>query len=188
MKDFRKAQMKLALLLEIEAEPKKNSEVIKGAEERLILDDAYNRLMQNGKQTIGSKEMQFLLYYIKRDDIADLPSRGMYRENENTVSEREQLISDILEVLNTDENGENALILKEETLAFIKGYNPEKKKNKGKDKKKKSESKQDEKTPKTEMEFVSLDGTDGNTTVAVDTEENALSADENDKNDIFPKP
>ena len=133
MKDFRKAQMKLALLLEIEAEPKKNSEVIKGAEERLILDDAYNRLMQNGKQTIGSKEMQFLLYYIKRDDIADLPSRGMYRENENTVSEREQLISDILEVLNTDENGENALILKEETLAFIKGYNPEKKKNKGKD-------------------------------------------------------
>ena len=64
----------------------------------------------------------------------------------------------------------------------------EKKKNKGKDKKKKSESKQVEKTPKTEMEFVSLDGTDGNTTVAVDTEENALSADENDKNDIFPKP
>ena len=64
MKDFRKAQMKLALLLEIETEPKKNSEVIKGAEERLILDDAYNRLMQNGKQTIGSKEMQFLLYYI----------------------------------------------------------------------------------------------------------------------------
>lgn len=188
MKDFRKAQMKLALLLEIEAEPKKNSEVIKGAEERLILDDAYNRLMQNGKQTIGSKEMQFLLYYIKRDDIADLPSRGMYQENENTVSEREQLISDILEVLNTDENSENALILKEETLAFIKGYNPEKKKNKGKDKKKKSESKQVEKTPKTEMEFVSLDGTDGNTTVAVDTEENALSADENDKNDIFPKP
>lgn len=188
MKDFRKAQMKLALLLEIETEPKKNSAVIKGAEERLILDDAYNRLMQNGKQTIGSKEMQFLLYYIKRDHIADLPSRGMYQKNENTVTEREQLISDILEVLNTDENGENTVILKEETLAFIKGYNPEKKKNKGKDKKKKAESKQVEKPPKPEMEFVSLDLTDENTPVEVDAEENALSTDENDKNDIFPKP
>lgn len=188
MKDFRKAQMKLALLLEIETEPKKNSEVIKGAEERLILDDAYNRLMQNGKQTIGSKEMQFLLYYIKRDDIAYLPSRGMYQENGNTIIERERLISDILEVINTDENGENAVILKEETLAFIKSCNSEKKKNKGKDKKKKAESNQVDKTSKPEMEFVSLDLADENTTVAVETEENALSTDGNDKNDIFPKP
>lgn len=182
MKDFRKAQMKLALLLEIGAEPKKNSAVIKDAEERLTLDDAYNRLMQNGKQTIGSKEMQFLLYYIKRDGIADIPSRGMYKENENTVTERETLIADILEVLNTDEGGENAVILNDETLAFIKGYNPEKKKNKGKDKKKKAESKQVDKTPKPDMEFTGLDITDENIT---DTEENVLSPDENDKNDTF---
>ena len=187
MKDFRKAQMKLALLLEIEAEPKKNSEVIKGAEERLILDDAYNRLMQNGKQTIGSKEMQFLLYYIKRDNIADLPSRGMYQENENTVTEREKLIADIIEVINTDENGDNGVILKEDTLALIKSYNPDKKKNKAKDQKKKADSKQVDKTSKPELEFVSLNLTEENTAVAVDTEENALSTDGNDKNDIFPK-
>ena len=49
-------------------------------------------------------------------------------------------------------------------------------------------SKQVDKTAKPEMEFVSLDLTDENTTVEVDTEENASSTDENDKNDIFPKP
>ena len=53
---------------------------------------------------------------------------------------------------------------------------------------KKAESNQGDKTAKPEMEFVSLDLTAENTTVEVDTEDNALSTDENDKNDIFPKP
>ena len=80
MKDIRKKQMRLAVLMEITDKPKRNSEIIKGAESRLILDDEYNRLMKNGKQSIGNKELQFILYYIKRDKLANVPDRGFMRK------------------------------------------------------------------------------------------------------------
>ena len=39
--NLRKEQEKLAVLLEISDTPKKNSDIIKGAESRLIMDEAY---------------------------------------------------------------------------------------------------------------------------------------------------
>ncbi len=119
MKDFRKAQMKLAVLLEIGAVPKKNGSIIKDAEKRLVLDDAYNRLMKNGRQTIGSKEMQFILYYIKKDGVADLPVRGMYKENEKTALERNGLIAAVLNEVGKNKAEDIQVILNADTLAHI---------------------------------------------------------------------
>ena len=99
MKDIRKKQMRLAVLMEIADKPKRNSEIIKGAESRLILDDEYSRLMKNGKQSIGNKKLQFILYYIKRDKLANVPDRGLYAESEITVKERLAAAWSLLSIL-----------------------------------------------------------------------------------------
>ena len=112
MKDIRKKQMRLAVLMEISDKPKRNSEIIKGAESRLILDDEYSRLMKNGKQSIGNKELQFILYYIKRDKLANVPDRGLYAESEITVKERLAAASEFIEYIDTVAKPEDAFILK----------------------------------------------------------------------------
>ena len=116
MKDIRKKQMRLAVLMEITDKPKRNSEIIKGAESRLVLDEEFNRLMKNGKQTIGSKELQFILYYIKRDKMADTPERGLYAENETTVKERLAAVSELIEYADSDISSADSIILKTETI------------------------------------------------------------------------
>ena len=106
MNNFRKEQMRLAVLMEITDTPKRNGKIIKGAESRLILDDEYNRLMKNGKQSIGSKELQFILYYIKRDKL----------ESAETVNERFKAASAFIEYIDTEAKPEDVFILKTDTI------------------------------------------------------------------------
>ena len=120
MKDIRKKQMRLAVLMEITDKPKRNSEIIKGAESRLILDDEYNRLMKNGKQSIGNKELQFILYYIKRDKLANVPDRGLYAESEITVKERLAAASEFIEYIDTEAKPDDTFILKTDTINEIR--------------------------------------------------------------------
>ena len=70
--NLRKEQEKLAVLLEITETPKKNAEIIKGAEGRLIMDEAYTRLLSDKKTTAGKKELQFILYFLKKDNLLAL--------------------------------------------------------------------------------------------------------------------
>ncbi len=132
MKNFRKKQMRLAVLMEITDKPKRNGEIIKGAESRLILDDEFNRLMKNGKHTIGSKELQFILYYIKRDKITDMPDRGLYAESETTVKERLGAASEFIEYVDNEATPEDTFILNPDTLNevrnLIKGISVDKSK------------------------------------------------------------
>lgn len=116
MNNFRKEQMRLAVLMEITDTPKRNGKIIKGAESRLILDDEYNRLMKNGKQSIGSKELQFILYYIKRDKLANMPGRGLYSESAETVNERFKAASAFIEYIDTEATPEDVFILKTDTI------------------------------------------------------------------------
>ena len=116
MNNFRKEQMRLAVLMEIKDTPKRNGKIIKGAESRLILDDEYNRLMKNGKQSIGSKELQFILYYIKRDKLANMPGRGLYSESAETVNERFKAASAFIEYIDTEAKPEDVFILKTDTI------------------------------------------------------------------------
>ena len=55
MNNFRKEQMRLAVLMEITDTPKRNGEIIRGAESRLILDDEYNRLMKTASSLSVAK-------------------------------------------------------------------------------------------------------------------------------------
>ncbi len=120
MKNFRKKQMRLAVLMEITQNPRRNGEIIKGAESRLILDDEFNRLMKNGKQTIGSKELQFILYYIKRDKLANMPDRGLYAESETTVKERLAAASEFVEYVDNEATPEDTFILKADTINEVR--------------------------------------------------------------------
>lgn len=120
MNNFRKEQMRLAVLMEITDTPKRNGEIIRSAESRLILDDEYNRLMKNGKQSIGSKELQFILYYIKRDKLANMPGRGLYSESAETVNERFKAASAFIEYIDTEATPEDIFILKTDTINEIR--------------------------------------------------------------------
>lgn len=120
MNNFRKEQMRLAVLMEITDTPKRNGEIIKGAESRLILDDEYSRLMKNGKQSIGNKELQFILYYIKRDKLANVPDRGLYAESDTTVKERLEAASEFIEYIDTAAKPDDAFILKTDTINEIR--------------------------------------------------------------------
>lgn len=103
--------MRIAVLLEIDKTVKKNGDIIKGAENRLILDDAYKKLMQNGKQTIGSKELQFILYYLKKDGFVDVPSRGLYVENKLTIAEREKSVAEFMTAIDNKELDKKDIML-----------------------------------------------------------------------------
>lgn len=116
MNNFRKEQMRLAVLMEITDTAKRNGEIIRGSESRLILDDEYNRLMKNGKQSIGSKELQFILYYIKCDKLANTPGRGLYSESAETVNERVKVASAFIEYIDTEAKPEDIFILKTDTI------------------------------------------------------------------------
>lgn len=120
MKDFRKKQMQAAVLLEISKDGRKNGHIIKGAESRLNLDEAYLRLMQNGKQTVGNKELQFILYYIKRDGLADLPQRGIYVENEKTQKERITVLRQVVNEVNSKDFNNSTLLLTTDTMEEIR--------------------------------------------------------------------
>lgn len=101
--NLRKEQEKLAVLLEISDTPKKNSDIIKGAESRLIMDEAYTRLLSDKKTTAGKKELQFILYFLKRDNAVNVENRGIYTSNEATAVELIKTAHIIDDALKMDE-------------------------------------------------------------------------------------
>ena len=101
--NLRKEQEKLAVLLEITDTPKKNAEIIKGAEGRLIMDEAYTRLLSDKKTTAGKKELQFILYFLKKDALVDVKDRGFYTATEKTAEELIRTAHIVDEALKADE-------------------------------------------------------------------------------------
>ena len=101
--NLRKEQEKLAVLLEISDTPKKNSDIIKSAEARLVMDDAYTRLLSDKKTTAGKKELQFILYFLKKDGQVNVENRGYYTANEKTADELIKTARIIDEALKADE-------------------------------------------------------------------------------------
>jgi len=101
--NLRKEQEKLAVLLEITDTPKKNAEIIKGAESRLVMDEAYTRLLSDKKTTAGKKELQFILYFLKKDALVDVKDRGFYTATEKTAEELIRTAHIIDEALKADE-------------------------------------------------------------------------------------
>ena len=101
--NLRKEQEKLAVLLEISDTPKKNSDVIKGAESRIVMDEAYTRLLSDKKTSAGKKELQFILYFLKKDEQVNVENRGYYTANEKTAEELIKTAQIIDEALKADE-------------------------------------------------------------------------------------
>lgn len=101
--NLRKEQEKLAVLLEISDTPKKNSDIIKGAESRLIMDEAYTRLLSDKKTSAGKKELQFILYFLKKDEQVNVENRGFYTANEKTAEELIKTARIVDEALKADE-------------------------------------------------------------------------------------
>ena len=112
--NLRKEQEKLAVLLEISDTPKKNSDIIKSAEDRLKMDDAYTRLLSDKKTTAGKKELQFILYFLKKDGQVNVENRGYYTANEKTADELIKTARIIDEALKADEKA--SCILTSEAL------------------------------------------------------------------------
>lgn len=122
MKNLRKKQMQIVTLFSITNVPRRNSAIIAEAETKLILDEKYLRLMKNGKQTIGKKELQFILYDFKCDKSVDVPSRGSYVENEVTRKMRLDLAMEFIQYLESDDLKQELVIIKENVIGEIKTF------------------------------------------------------------------
>lgn len=204
--NLRKEQEKLAVLLEISDTPKKNSEIIKGAESRLIMDEAYTRILSDKKTSAGKKELQFILYFLKKDELVNVENRGYYTSNEKTAEELIKTAHAIDDTLKADEKApciltpetldEMSLVLSAQPILVVPSEVPSGFEIIG------SENNSEEETPTSaqqvdEVEKPTKKGKNkakkkGNSVKAdsdsknvVDTEEILPSSDENDKNDIF---
>ena len=101
--NLRKEQEKLAVLLEITDTPKKNAEIIKGAESRIVMDEAYTRLLSDKKTSAGKKELQFISYFLKKDELVNVENRGFYTATEKTAEELIRTAHIVDEALKADE-------------------------------------------------------------------------------------
>ena len=123
--NLRKEQEKLAVLLEISDTPKKNSDIIKGAESRLIMDEAYTRLLSDKKTTAGKKELQFILYFLKKDELVNVENRGFYTSNEKTAEELIKTAHIVDDALKADEKAPCILTpeaLDEMSMVLLSAY------------------------------------------------------------------
>jgi len=121
----RKEQEKLAVLLEISDTPKKNSDIIKGAESRLIMDESYTRLLSDKKTTAGKKELQFILYFLKKDELVNVENRGFYTSNEKTAEELIKTAHIVDDALKADEKAPCILTpeaLDEMSMVLLSAY------------------------------------------------------------------
>lgn len=204
--NLRKEQEKLAVLLEISDTAKKNSEIIKGAESRLIMDEAYTRLLSDKKTTAGKKELQFILYFLKKDEQINVENRGFYTSNEKTAEELIKTAHVIDDALKADEKAPCILTpeaLDEMGLVLLSAYPIQAvpaevtsgfeiigSENNIEEESPTSAQQVDEveKPTKKGKKKVKKKGnpvkTDTDSKNAVDTEESISSTDENDKNDI----
>ena len=217
--NLRKEQEKLAVLLEITDAPKKNSEIIRGAESHLIMDEDYNRLLSDKKTTAGKKELQFILYFLKRDNVVNVEDRGFYSANAATATElikTAHTINDALKadektpcILTSDAVEEMELILSTHPILVIPSEVPagfdvigsensseaENTEIEGESKRKEEiptlavqvdkNDKPNKKEKKKAKKKANLEKANEVSDNEIDTEENLLPTDKNDKNDIF---
>ena len=108
--NLRKEQEKLAVLLEITDTAKKNSDIIKGAESRMIITEEMARVLSDKKTTVLKKELQFVLYFLKKDELVNVENRGYYTANEKTAEELIKTARIIDEALKADEKAPCLLI------------------------------------------------------------------------------
>ena len=114
MANLRKEQEKLAVLLEISDIAKKNADIVKGAESRMIITEELARVLSDKKTTVLKKELQFVLYFLKKDELVNVESRGNYTSNSKTVEELIRTAHVVSEGLKTDEKA--VCLLDSETI------------------------------------------------------------------------
>ena len=114
MANLRKEQEKLAVLLEISDTAKKNADIVKGAESRMIITEELARVLSDKKTTVLRKELQFVLYFLKKDEMVNVESRGNYTSNSKTVEELIRTAHVVSEGLKTDEKA--VCLLDSETI------------------------------------------------------------------------
>ena len=202
----RKEQEKLAVLLEISDTPKKNSDIIKGAESRMIITEELARVLSDKKTTVLKKELQFVLYFLKKDELVDVENRGYYTANNKTAEELIKTARIVDEALKADEKApciltpealdEMGVILSAQPILVIPSEVPSGFEIIGSEINSKEETpasaqqvdeveKPDKKGKKKVKKKGNPVKTDTDSKNAVDTEESISSTDENDKNDIF---
>ena len=120
MKNWRKAQLQLAVLLAVTEKEKRNGVICTDAEKRLEPDDRYNEMMLNGKQTKGRKELQFIIFNYKEDHIIKTVRRGVFKENDYTYNERMEKLIEIVEALKSGEIKDDGLLLSKKTVKECK--------------------------------------------------------------------
>lgn len=114
MANLRKEQEKLAVLLEISDTAKKNADIVKGAENRMIITEELARVLSDKKTTVLRKELQFVLYFLKKDEMVNVENRGYYTSNGKTSEELIRTAHMVSEGLKADEKA--VCLLDSETI------------------------------------------------------------------------
>lgn len=114
MANLRKEQEKLAVLLEISDTAKKNADIVKGAESRMIITEELARVLSDKKTTVLKKELQFVLYFLKKDEMVNVENRGYYTSNGKTSEELIRTAHIVSEGLKADEKA--VCLLDSETI------------------------------------------------------------------------
>ena len=114
MANLRKEQEKLAVLLEISDTAKKNADIVKGAESRMIITEELARVLSDKKTTVLRKELQFVLYFLKKDEMVNVENRGYYTSNGKTSEELIRTAHMVSEGLKADEK--SVCLLDSETI------------------------------------------------------------------------
>ena len=114
MANLRKEQEKLAVLLEISDTAKKNADIVKGAESRMIITEELARVLSDKKTTVLRKELQFVLYFLKKDELVNVENRGYYTSNGKTSEELIRTAHMVSEGLKADEKA--VCLLDSETI------------------------------------------------------------------------
>ena len=120
MKNYRKEQFKLAVLLEVKEESRRNGDIVLAAEERIKQDKKYLAMMKNGKQTKGRKELQFIIFGLKKDGVLGIEGRGVFKEINETWNTRMFLMQGLNDAMDKGELTNDLIVLNDESIEFMR--------------------------------------------------------------------
>ena len=120
MKNYRKEQFKLAVLLEVKEESRRNGDIVLAAEERIKQDKKYLAMMKNGKQTKGRKELQFIIFGLKKDGVLGIEGRGVFKEINETWNARMFLMQGLNDAMDKGELTNDLIVLNDESIEFMR--------------------------------------------------------------------
>jgi hypothetical protein len=119
MVNFRKFQMRIAVLLAVDDVLRQNKHIIDIAEHFIVPDERFKQMMRNGKQTVGRKELQFALYDLKTAGVFECVRRGIFRENAATINERIAVCLAFNKEMSNEFTCENELLLNPDAIQRI---------------------------------------------------------------------